>query len=69
MSQDAALCNGAVDLHFSREEAELVVEALRTLANSRRFAFKEPQEDVRQLHAQLFDLVERVENEVRCNGK
>lgn len=65
MSQDAALLNEAVDLHFTRHEAELLVEALRTLTNSRRFAFKEPQEDVRQMHAQLFELAERVERQVK----
>lgn len=65
-----AVLQNAVELQFTKAEAELLVEAFRTLANSRRFAFKEPQEDVRQMHGDLFELAERVEAQVkRAFGK
>ncbi len=70
MKLNATVATDGVELHFSKTEAELLIDALRTLANSRRFAFKEPQEDVRQMHPQLFELAERVESQIkRAFGK
>jgi hypothetical protein len=70
MRNDVAVAQDVVELVFTREEAELVVDALRTLLNARRFGFKEPHEDMRHLHAQLFDLLERVDGQVkRAFGK
>ncbi|MBX7072051.1 MAG: hypothetical protein K1X71_02795 [Pirellulales bacterium] len=54
-----------VELHFSRDEAGLVAEGLRALLNCRRFGIKEPYEDMRQTHAQLFELVDRVESQLK----
>ena len=50
-----------VVLQVSREEAHAIVEGLNMLLNCRRFSFKEPDEDVRQLHAALYETVERIE--------
>jgi hypothetical protein len=50
-----------VVLRVSREEAHAIVEGLNMLLNCRRFAFKEPHEEVRQLHASLYETVERIE--------
>lgn len=55
----------SVTLHVSPEEAALIVEGLRMLLNSRRFSFKEPSDDVRQLHARVYQAVERIEDEVK----
>jgi hypothetical protein len=62
--QEAVTVDG-VCLQLSAEEARLVVEGLRTLLNARRFSFKEPHEDMRQVHAPLFDLLDRVESELK----
>ena len=50
-----------VVLCVSREEAHAIVEVLNMLLNCRRFTFKEPHEEVRQLHASLYETVERIE--------
>ncbi len=54
-----------VALQISREEAEMIVDGLHMLLNSRRFAFKEPNDDVRQLHARVYEAVERIEAEIK----
>jgi hypothetical protein len=50
-----------VVLRVSLEEAHAIVEGLNMLLNCKRFSFKEPHEEVRQLHASLFETVERIE--------
>lgn len=67
MSSSVA-ATGNVVLHLSRDEADAVVEGLHMLLNCKRFAFKEPHEDVRQLHAPLYEMVERIEAEVAASG-
>jgi hypothetical protein len=54
----------SVALHVTREDAGLIVDGLQMLLNCHRFAFKEPGEDVRQMHAQLYETVERIEAEL-----
>jgi hypothetical protein len=54
-----------VALQITPEEAEMVVEGLHMLLNSRRFSFKEPSEDVRQLHHSVYEAVERIEAAIR----
>lgn len=51
----------SVTLALNSEEAKLVVEGLRTLLNCRRFAPKEPDEDTRQLHAEYYAVLEKVQ--------
>ncbi len=53
-----------VVLRVSLEEAHAIVEGLNMLLNCKRFSFKEPHEEVRQLHGSLFEMVERIEAEV-----
>lgn len=50
-----------VVLCVSHDEAHAIVEGLNMLLNCRRFSFKEPHEEVRQLHASLYETVERIE--------
>lgn len=70
MATEATLARETLELAFTRDELEFVLDGLRTLLNARRFGFKEPREDMRQVHAQLFDLLERVEGQVkRAFGK
>ena len=47
-------------LRVTREEAHAIVEGLNMLLNCKRFSFKEPHEDSRQLHASLYETVERI---------
>lgn len=54
-----------IALQVSREEAEMIIDGLRMLLNSRRFSFKEPSEDVRQLHAEVYEAVARIEAEIK----
>lgn len=53
-----------IALHVTREEAEMIVEGLHMLRNCRRFSAKEPGDDVRTLHAALYDALERIEGEL-----
>lgn len=62
MSTSVATAN--VVLRVSHDEAQAIVEGLQMLLNCRRFSFKEPDEEVRQLHAELFATVERIAAEV-----
>ena len=43
-------------LDVTRDEADLIVEGLKILCNCRRYAFKEQNEDVEQLHRDLFSI-------------
>lgn len=53
-------------LELTREDANLILEALTMLLNSRRFAFKEPHENVRDTHAATFESCERIEAALRA---
>lgn len=60
MSSDAPLATTA-SLEVTRDEAELILDGLVMLLNSKRFSFKEPDEDSRQVHAELYAAVARLE--------
>lgn len=51
-------------LTVSRSDAERILEALRMLVHCRLFSFKQPDEDVRQLHREVFELYERIASQV-----
>ncbi len=44
----------STSLDVTRDEADLIIEALQMLCNCRRYAFKDQDEDVEQLHSHLF---------------
>jgi hypothetical protein len=54
-------------LEVTRDEAELLLDGLRILLNSKRFAFKEASDDTRQMHADAYAAVARLEEFVRTN--
>lgn len=57
-------------LHVSRAEAQIILDALRALTNLRRFSFKEPGQDPRELYGDVADTLEHVQDEVeRVFGK
>lgn len=49
---------------LSREEAKAILDGLDMLLNSRRFSFKQADEETAQLHAELIRIVERVSTEL-----
>mgnify|MGYP001287488990 CR=1 FL=1 len=48
-------------LEVTRDEADLILDGLVMLLNSKRFGFKEPDEDALQVHADLYAAVARFE--------
>jgi len=64
-----SVATDSVVLRVSHDEAQAIVEGLQMLLNCRRFSFKEPDEDVRQLHAELFSTVERIAAEVASQAR
>lgn len=52
-------------IRLTREEARLAIEALDMYMNSRRFSFKQSAEDSRELHADVFVPLERVQGELK----
>ncbi|MBX3413064.1 MAG: hypothetical protein KF708_10285 [Pirellulales bacterium] len=56
-------------LDLTREEAEMLLEGLKILLNSKRFAFKEPDESAQRLHADVFAAVSRFEAFVASFGR
>lgn len=50
-----------ITIDVTPAEAEMIVEGLRMLLNTRRYSFKAKDDDVRKLHGPLFDAVERFE--------
>lgn len=49
---------------LSREEAQTILDGLDMLLNSRRFSFKQADEDTAKLHADLIRVVDRVSAEL-----
>jgi len=46
---------------LSREDAKIVRDALKVLRNTRLYAFKDQDEDIRQTHATMLDAAERLD--------
>lgn len=61
-STDPVACGS---LQISRAEAEIILDALRALLNMRRFSFKEPDQDPRELYGDVADALAHVQAEVQ----
>ncbi len=46
-------------VEISRADAELILDALRTMLNLRRYSFKEPGQDPRELYGDVADALAR----------
>ena len=55
MANQPTTAPDSTSLDVTRDEADLIIEALQMLCNCRRYAFKEHDEDVEQLHRHLFN--------------
>jgi len=60
MSRESTTVTTAT-LEVTRDEADLILDGLVMLLNSKRFGFKEPGEDALQVHADLYATVARFE--------
>lgn len=58
-----------VALELTRDEAAMLLEGLKILLNSKRFAFKEPDEVAQQMHADVFAAVARLESFLESFGR
>jgi len=56
-----------VTLAVTRQQSQLVVQGLRMLLNCRQFQFKESDDNVRQMHSELFEAYEEIDAQVRQN--
>lgn len=65
MSIDETTPPAPIVLKVEPDEAQMIVEALKMLANSRRFAFKEREANVNVLYRRLFETVQRIEAQVK----
>lgn len=61
MSIDETVPTTEITLSVTPDEAQMIVEGLKMLANSRRFSFKDREDDVDVLYRQLFETVVRIE--------
>lgn len=68
MSRESTTSTTA-SLELTREEAEMLLDGLQILLNSKRFAFKEPDENAQKIHADIFAAVARLEAFVASFGR
>ncbi len=65
MANQPTTTRQTASLDVTREEADLIVEGLKVLCNCRRYAFKEQDEDVEQLHHELFSTASDLQKRLR----
>jgi hypothetical protein len=65
MSDQQATTGETVALSLTRDEAQVVVDALRCLVNTRRYAFKDDKVDINEVHRSMFDAAERIATAIR----
>ena len=65
MSDPTSTAVPTASIEITRDEANLILEGLGMLLNCRRYSFKESHEDVRELHASVFQAYERIEGVLR----
>lgn len=61
--------SATASLELTREEAEMLLDGLKILLNSKRFAFKEPDENAQKIHGDVFAAVSRLETFVASFGR
>ncbi len=65
MADQTTTAPESASLQITREQAELILEAVKMLCNSRRYAFKDQHDDIEQVHSSLFDSASDLEQRLR----